>query len=67
MTKTNHIAVGRRKSSVARVYIKKGSGNITINGKDYKDYFTISFLQDNLMKPLKAISAHFLFLISRTI
>jgi small subunit ribosomal protein S9 len=55
MTKTNHIAVGRRKSSVARVYIKKGSGNITINGKDYKDYFTISFLQDNLMKPLKVL------------
>jgi small subunit ribosomal protein S9 len=55
MTKTNHIAVGRRKSSVARVYIKKGSGKITINGKDYKDYFTISFLQDNLMKPLKVL------------
>jgi small subunit ribosomal protein S9 len=55
MTKTNHIAVGRRKSSVARVYIKKGSGKITINGKDFKDYFTISFLQDNLMKPLKVL------------
>ena len=30
---------GRRKSSVARVFIKKGSGKITVNGKDIADYF----------------------------
>lgn len=30
---------GRRKSSVARVFLKKGSGSITINGKDIADYF----------------------------
>jgi small subunit ribosomal protein S9 len=30
---------GRRKSSVARVFLKKGSGKITINGKDIADYF----------------------------
>ena len=28
--------IGRRKASVARVYVTSGSGNITINGKDYK-------------------------------
>ena len=30
---------GRRKSSVARVFLKKGSGKITVNGKDIKEYF----------------------------
>ena len=30
---------GRRKSSVARVYLKKGSGKITVNGKDIADFF----------------------------
>ena len=36
---------GRRKTSVARVYLKKGKGNITINGRDYKEYFATSTLQ----------------------
>lgn len=30
---------GRRKTSVARAYVKKGTGEIVINGRDYKDYF----------------------------
>lgn len=30
---------GRRKTSVARAYVSKGSGNIEVNGKDYKEYF----------------------------
>jgi len=33
--------IGRRKSSVARVYLKEGSGQITINGRDSKEYFTL--------------------------
>ncbi len=33
--------IGRRKSAVARVYLKEGSGQITINGKDQKEYFTL--------------------------
>jgi small subunit ribosomal protein S9 len=32
--------IGRRKTAVARVYVKPGTGNIKINGKDYKTYFT---------------------------
>lgn len=32
--------IGRRKTSVARVYLSQGKGNITINKKDYKDYFS---------------------------
>ena len=31
--------IGRRKTSVARIYLKKGKGNFTINSKDWKDYF----------------------------
>lgn len=37
--------LGRRKTAVARAYAQKGSGNIVINDKDYKDYFTTSVLQ----------------------
>ena len=37
--KNEHIATGRRKSSVARVRIKKGNGNININGRDINEYF----------------------------
>lgn len=36
---------GRRKTSVARAYMTKGSGNIEVNGKDYKQYFTTPTLQ----------------------
>jgi small subunit ribosomal protein S9 len=37
--------LGRRKTAVARVYVQKGNGNIVINNKDYKAYFTTSTLQ----------------------
>ena len=32
-------ALGRRKAAVARVYVSKGEGKITVNGKDYREYF----------------------------
>ena len=32
--------IGRRKTAVARVYVSTGSGNITVNKKDVKDYFS---------------------------
>lgn len=44
--------VGRRKSSIARIYMSKGSGNITVNGKDYKEYFTMMYLQNQVLLPL---------------
>ncbi|HSH66816.1 MAG TPA: 30S ribosomal protein S9 [Bacteroidia bacterium] len=37
--------LGRRKTAVARAYVQKGSGEIIINDKDYKSYFTTSVLQ----------------------
>jgi small subunit ribosomal protein S9 len=46
-----NVAVGRRKASIARVYIAKGSGEITVNGKDYKEYFPIVYLQHKVEAP----------------
>lgn len=36
---------GRRKNAVARVYLSEGTGNVTINGRDYKNYFPTLVLQ----------------------
>lgn len=47
--------VGRRKASIARVYLSKGKGDIIVNGKDYKDYFTIANIQLNITDPLKVV------------
>jgi len=49
-------AIGRRKHSVARVYVKAGKGNITINNKDYKDYFPTPLLQYKLEQSQNTIS-----------
>jgi len=46
-------AVGRRKEAVARVYLNKGTGNITVNEKEYKAYFPIMYLQNQVELPLK--------------
>ncbi len=48
-------AVGRRKEAVARVYLNKGTGNIMVNDKDYKAYFPIMYLQNQVELPLKTI------------
>ncbi|MDR1848317.1 MAG: 30S ribosomal protein S9 [Bacteroidales bacterium] len=37
--------IGRRKCAIARVYMKSGNGNITVNGRDYKEYFPTASLQ----------------------
>ncbi len=42
---------GRRKTSVARVYLGKGSGNIEVNGKDYRQYFPTLVLQYKVEQP----------------
>lgn len=48
-----NVTVGRRKASVARAVVKAGKGNITINGKDYKEFFTLEYLQNKVEAPLK--------------
>ncbi|MBX7203652.1 MAG: 30S ribosomal protein S9 [Bacteroidia bacterium] len=42
---------GRRKTSVARVYLSPGKGNITVNKKDVNEYFTVPILLGTIQKP----------------
>ncbi len=48
-------AVGRRKRSIARIYLSEGKGNITINNRDYKDYFPVIKLQSIVEQPLALV------------
>jgi small subunit ribosomal protein S9 len=50
-------AVGRRKEAVTRVFLSKGDGNISINGKDYKSYFPLVYLQNQVEAPFKSVAA----------
>lgn len=50
-------AIGRRKESIARVFMTKGEGKIIINGKDYKTYFPQGHLQSQVELPLKVVEA----------
>lgn len=43
--------LGRRKSSVARIYMKKGKGQITVNGRPAEEYFPTPVLQARLNRP----------------
>jgi small subunit ribosomal protein S9 len=46
-------AVGRRKTAIARVYLKEGNGTITVNGRDYKEYFPMAILQSTVEQPFQ--------------
>ena len=46
---------GRRKSSVARVYVKQGKGKITVNGSDVKEYMPYATLVMDLSQPLEVL------------
>ena len=48
-------ATGRRKKSIARVWLKKGSGNIYVNGKKYDAYFKRSNHINQLLRPFELI------------
>ncbi len=45
-------ALGRRKTAVARIYLKNGNGNIAVNKRDYKEYFPTSILHFIVEQPL---------------
>ncbi len=49
--------IGRRKTAVARVYMKVGNGNIVVNGRDYKEYFTTAPLQYIVRQAFETIEA----------
>ena len=58
--KDNHdrfYATGKRKNSIARVWLKKGNGKISINGKPIKNYFTRPVLQMIVNQPLEVIQS----------
>ena len=47
--------LGRRKTAVARVYLNKGKGKITVNGKELKEYFPSALLQFKVNQPLNTL------------
>ena len=50
-------AIGRRKTSVARLTMNPGSGNIAVNGRSYDDYFPTVSLQNHLLVPVQTAQA----------
>jgi len=49
------IGLGRRKAAVARVFVKQGEGNITVNGKDYTEFFPVPHIQSKVVEPLNLV------------
>jgi small subunit ribosomal protein S9 len=49
------IAVGRRKAAIARVFLRKGEGKITVNGKDYREYFPQMHVNPSVIDPLTTV------------
>lgn len=49
-------AIGRRKRSIARVYLTQGTGKITVNGKDYKEYFPQLHIQPSVTDPFVTVA-----------
>ncbi len=55
MSTETHYATGRRKTSSARVYLKKGKGNILVNNKKLDEYFGRKVAQMLVMQPLELV------------
>ena len=49
--------IGRRKTSVARIYLQPGKGDITVNNKDMADYFPVDIMQIIVKQPLQTVEA----------
>lgn len=49
--------IGRRKTSVARVYMQPGKGDIKVNSKDYTEYFPVDIMQIIVKQPLSIVDA----------
>lgn len=49
------IGIGRRKTSVASVYVRRGSGNIVVNGKPIEQYFPLDLQRSALLAPLTKV------------
>jgi len=51
------IGIGRRKTAVASVRLRKGTGKVLVNGKKFEQYFPLSFQQEKIVSPLKVVDA----------
>ena len=45
--------LGRRKTAVARVYMTEGKGNVTVNKRDYKEFFPVAVIQSKIVQPFE--------------
>jgi len=54
--KDSKYATGRRKTSVAKVWLKKGSGKIYVNGKDFEEYFKRASHKMQILRPFEIIN-----------
>jgi len=54
--KDSKYATGRRKTSIAKVWLKKGSGKIYVNGKNYETYFTRASHKMQILRPFEIIN-----------
>lgn len=52
MAQTKTYATGKRKTSIARVYVTQGSGRITVNGREFEDFFPVLALRATAVQPL---------------
>ncbi|PSO48664.1 30S ribosomal protein S9 [Halobacteriales archaeon QS_5_70_15] len=56
-TTAPRLHTGRRKSSVARVWLRRGTGRMTINGRDVAEYFPVASMQARVRRPLELTEA----------
>lgn len=52
-----NIGTGRRKTAVAAVRLRRGSGKINVNGREFQEYFPLEFQRKTIMAPLAKIKA----------
>ena len=54
--KDSNYATGKRKRSIAKIWLKKGSGKIFVNGKNYEDYFKRANHKMQLLRPFEILN-----------
>jgi small subunit ribosomal protein S9 len=52
------IATGRRKTSVASVRLRPGTGKIDVNGREFNDYFPLELQRDTILAPFEKAGSH---------
>ncbi|MDF2549324.1 MAG: rpsI [Chlamydiales bacterium] len=50
------VATGRRKTAVASVYLRRGSGKVQVNGRTFEDYFPLEIQRNTILSPLDTVS-----------